>query len=730
MKTYAYGFPRLGKNREYKKSLEDFWQGNISEKGLKEAVSGIDQQRQNFYKQFVDIFPSGEMTLYDNILDTAVMFGVCPFENLQEYFEYARGRNALEMMKFFGTNYHYLVPVIPKGFKFNLAYNKLLEYKKNLSGNNPAYFIGPFTFLKLSRVKGGFNSLLDSLCRQYKNAFGRLKKQGVKFFHIDEPAFVLDLTKSEINLITKVYKKYFLPFKQNIYLFTYYESVSWLKDLFSLPSAAIGLDFVSDSQNLKTLQKTGFPKDKILVAGIINGRIPDRADILERVDFLKRLESVKGLSRENIYISNAMPLFHIPVTLDNEKSLTPAKKKYLSFAAEKLYELSLLKDVLSGRRAKEAGKWAGTAKKQRQSLSSDNKTFNTLSLREDYFTKRRKLQDKFLGLPLFPSTTIGSFPQDKELRQMRLKFRKNKIPAAVYNKFIEKKISSLIELQEKMGLDVFVHGEFERSDMVEFFAQKLGGIITTDRGWVISYGSRVYRPPIIIGPIKRKKPLTLKEILYAQSLTSRPVKGIFTGPVTILAWSYNLRRNEDSKVAFELAGALNQEARDLVKKGIKIIQIDEPAIKERMPLKEKKRKSYFSWAVRAFNLTAKLPDKIQVHTHMCYSEFSDIIFWIMKMNFDVITIEASRSRGGITAAFKKVKFSRQIGPGVWDIHSKYPAEEEVMREIMKKSVRIFGKDKVWVNPDCGLKTRGWEEVIISLRKIVDLAKTLRTRYGR
>jgi 5-methyltetrahydropteroyltriglutamate--homocysteine methyltransferase len=726
MYTYAYGFPRLGKNREFKTYVERFWGGQITEEDLIANMNRIEEERLLTYRQYIDYFPLGEFTYYDNIFDTSLVFGVYKFRNLKEYFEYARGRKALELKKYFNTNYHYLVPHIPKDKRFKLAWNKPLFYFNTFSSfsDNPIFLIGPYTFLKLCRIEDDFGAAFGRLCEAYKDLFCQLFKRGVHSIHLEEPYFTLDVSNKEVKMIKEGFKA-LLKNKLKVNLITYYESINFLKELYQLPFYSIGLDFVAGQDNISILKRIGFPKERNLICGVVDGRGVRRSDIFQKARLLDCIRKITKLDPERVYLSNSAPLFSLPVTLENENFLKSSIRARLSFAKERLYELSLIKKVLLGN-TQEAKEWCKGAKFKE--FKERRKEFDTLSLKEKDFLKRRRTHSRILNLPLLPTTTIGSFPQDRELRKIRAKYRKRLISPKSYQHFIKEKIKNLIHFQERVNLDVLVHGEFERTDMVEFFAQQLKGFATTENGWIISYGTRVYRPPIIYDTIQRTRPLTLDQINYAQSLTSKPVKGIFTGPVTILAWSYNLVDVPLFRVAFDLAEALNQEARDLVRNNIKVIQIDEPAIREFSPLKKSKRSFYFSWAVRAFNLVARLPQRIQIHTHMCYSNFSDIIEWIKKMNFDVITIEAAREGAKIIDAFKDIKFLRQIGPGVWDIHSKLPADKKTIKEVLDKALEVFGKEKVWLNPDCGLKTRDWPEVEVSLKRIVRVAKEYRKKF--
>ncbi len=730
MKIYAYGFPRLGENREFKKYVESFWKEKVSQSELYQNIRILESRRLSLYKEYGADFPLSEMTLYDQMLDQCFMFGVCPHNrDLRNYFDFARGKNALEMKKFFNTNYHYLVPRIRKNTVFSMMWNKPLEYYRKFNDySSRVYLIGPFTFLKLSRFEKGVDlwKKLEGLLKVYRKLFSELEKEGVESVHLDEPGFVLEIPLKEFKLVRKLYGDFFSDLDIEINIFTYYESVDHLGELLNFPLKGVGLDFVYGEKNLKVLESLGFKKGLKLFCGIIDGRSPGRCNILEKKLLVEKILAVKNVSGDNLILANSCPLYHLPWSLEREKKLPANIKNRLSFAREKLYELKLLSDALQGKNLSLAKKWSKYAPR---TALPDKKVLSTLTLKPREFLKRRKIQDKILKLPLFPTTTIGSFPQDEEVRKIRALYRKRKIPSSEYRSFINKKIFYLVKYQEEKGLDVLVHGEFERTDMVEFFAQKLSGFATTDGGWVISYGTRVYRPPIIYALPRRHKPLTMREILYAQSLTPRPVKGMLTGPTTILNWSYNVSGYSSSRVAYALGRALNQEVKDLSKKGIKIIQIDEPAFREGVPLKRDKAKYYFTWAVRSFNLASRVKPQVQIHTHMCYSEFGEILPWILKLNFDVITIEAVRSKGRIIDDFRRVKFRRQIGPGVWDIHSvKIPAVKE-MKSIIERALKVLGPRDLWINPDCGLKTRSWDEVGPSLENMVSLARMLREKYN-
>ena len=721
MKTYAYGFPSLGKNREYKKLIESYWDKETTESELRDGIDKLEKVRLDTYEKYVDKFPVGEITLYDNMLDTALMLGLYRCETLDDYYNLCNGKNALEMTKWFNTNYHYLVPDFGSSSiapMFSVSWNKpkqaLEQHKRGIP-----YLIGPFTFLKLSKdiEHGKFGEYLLALADTYRELI-----EGFDEVHIDEPAFVMELTGEEIKLIVELYKE-IGGRGCAINLFTYYDSVDFLEDLYKLPVKAIGLDFINGDGNLEKIKRYGFPKDKTLIAGIVNGRNVWRTDIK------KSLETLKELSRyaKDVVISNASPLYHLPITIRGE-GLDERLLAKLSFAEERLYELKLIARAYEG---DEEGirEWN---RKTADFGINDKVRERVRSLKEPDFLRetphlnRVRKQKEVLDLPLFPVSTIGSFPQTAEVRQKRAGFRAGRVSEEEYRSFIREKISELIKLEDKLGLDVLVHGEFERTDMVEFFAEKLDGIATTKKGWIVSYGTRGYRPPIIYGDISRPIPMTTEEIAFAQSLTGKPVKGMLTGPVTMISWSFVREDIPTSEVAYQIALCLQEEIGDYQRNGIKIVQIDEPAFRERAPIKRRNWDEYFDWATRSFRLSSsQAKPETQIQTHMCYSEFGEIISQIAQMDFDVITIETSRSKGDIIKYFEKADFDRQIGLGVWDIHSPAIPSIDDMREVVTRALKVFPKENFWINPDCGLKTRRWEEVIPSLRNLVDLAKELR-----
>ncbi|MEO2083238.1 MAG: 5-methyltetrahydropteroyltriglutamate--homocysteine S-methyltransferase [Desulfurobacteriaceae bacterium] len=718
MKTYAYGFPRLGKQREFKKLIEGYWGGKVTESELLQGIEGLEETREKTYRRYVSSFPRGEMTLYDHMLDAAILHGVYKVENLDDYFHLCRGKNALEMTKWFNTNYHYLVPDFEGRVPdFSLS---PLPWNKYKSGEENVYIIAPFTFLKLSKglKREYFREALKELTSLVVEF---IREKGFKSVHLDDPALVMELTDDEWSAVEKAYS-IFADVDAKINLFTYYDSVDRLELLFNLPLSGIGIDLIHDrGENYSQLKK--LKTDKTVFLGIVDGRNVWRCDVTRVASLAKEFSG-----DFNVVITNAAPLFHLPVSLEGA-TLHEKLLRKVAFAEEKLKELSLIAEV--------AGGYNDAAKEWTKDLhvsfglDEDVKSRVKSLTEEDFkrkvpYSERRKIQQEILKLPLFPTTTIGSFPQTEEVRRVRLLYRKGKLDEGSYKTFIRGEIAKAIQIQEDLGLDVLVHGEFERTDMVEFFAEKLEGIATTGNGWVISYGTRCYRPPIIYGDVKRTKAMTVEEVAFAQSLTDKPVKGMLTGPVTIIAWSYVREDVPTSEVAYQIALAIKDEIKDYEKAGIKVVQIDEPAIREKAPIKKRHWDEYFDWALKSFRLCcSSAKPETQIHTHMCYSEFGEIMEYIVKMDFDAISIEASRSKGDILEAFEKVNFDRQIGLGVWDIHSPYVPSVEEMREIVERALKIIPKENFWINPDCGLKTRRWEEVIPALRNLVKLAMDLR-----
>ena len=737
------GYPRIGEKRELKKALESYWHGKITDEELLQTISFLQQRIWQTQKEAeIDFIPVGDFSLYDHMLDMAINFGFIPERfrqngvknDLDIYFNMARGAKdtpPLEMTKWFDTNYHYLVPEIDT--EPQLLENRLLtliQKAKSLNIQPKPVLVGPYTFLKLSKASEEKNKfwVLPKLLEVYKEVLRELAEAGIKWVQIDEPGLVLDITSEEIETVKDIYHK-LSSIGINIMLQTYFEGVSFYPEVANLPVQGIGLDFVRSDDNLENIKKYGFPSDKVLGLGIINGRNVWRTNLNHIFQLAK--EIIEITTPRAIFVQPSCSLLHLPVTIELETKIAPEVKKILAFAKERLQEVAILTRALRKGKLPE-GIYAGSPEvhplkevKERiaQLKSEDFK-------RTESYEKRSSKQQKKLNLPLFPTTTIGSFPQTKDVRQQRAKFRRGEITKEEYTQFLREKMAFCIGIQEGLGLDVLVHGEFERSDMVEYFAQKMTGFITTQNGWVQSYGSRCVRPPIIYADVSRPEPMTVNKISYAQSLTQKPVKGMLTGPVTILNWSYVREDIPKNEVAYQIALALRDEVLDLEKAGIKIIQIDEPAFREGLPLKKEKRKSYLDWAVKAFRLSnAPVKPQTQIHTHMCYSEFKDIIEAIDAMDADVISIECSRSKGDIISIFEAYHYKRGIGLGTYDIHSpRIPTKEEILI-ILKRCLKVLNFRQLWVNPDCGLKTRQWEEVIPSLRNMVEVARNLRDSFS-
>ncbi len=715
MKSVAYGFPRIGRKREYKSIVESFWKQDSSaaaEQKLMKGLLGVQEAMLEAYRTAgVDEFAIGEMSSYDPMLDHAVMLGLYRPANFREYYDLCRGGQALEMTKWFNTNYHYLVPEFGNKLP-DLALNPDYAAAKG----EPRYFIGPYTFLRLSKGVKDFAASLEAVTAIYaENLRGR------KQVHIHEPAFVQDVSAADVALIEKTYQT-LAQSGAEITLFSYYGGVDFLPKLYGLPVAALGLDFVRGAENLAEIADKGFPADKTLIAGLINGRSVWRTDVGKAVETLRMLSG----KAEKLAVSNAAPLYHLPVTLAGE-NLAPELTARLAFAVEKLDEIALTAKVFAGEaqwKAPALSAYGQRADVQKRVKALREKDF----ARQPAFAERQKTQREHLNLPLFPTTTIGSFPQTAEVRRARLRYRKGEMSAAEWEQFVKQTIGETIKIQEEIGLDVLVHGECERTDMVEFFAEKMEGVAFTGHGWVLSYGTRGYRPPIIFGDITRSQVMTVNEIAYAQSLTGKPVKGMLTGPITIIAWSFVRDDIPVHEVAYQLGLALQDEVSDYEKAGISIVQIDEPAFREMAPNKKRDWADYFDWAVKAFRLcSAKAKAQTQIHSHMCYAEFNDIIDQIQAMDFDAISIEASRSRGEVIASFEASTFDREVGIGVYDIHSPSIPAAETMHEVLARSARAVPEKNIWVNPDCGLKTRGWKEVLPALRNMVSAAEKIRAK---
>ncbi len=754
MKSTILGFPRIGKKRELKFAVENFWRGEIDEPELQKVAAHLRRDHLLLQKRAgIDYLTSNDFSFYDQMLDMSCTLGAIPERynfkgkevDLKTYFQMARGDKdvtAMEMTKWFDTNYHYIVPEFSKNQNFSIkSYKYLREYteSKKLLFNTRPVFIGPLTFLLLGKNKFEEESTLvhlDKVLPLYQKIINDLEKEGASWIQFDEPILSLDLKEDEKKALIYSYKQ--LSSKKGgvkLFLTSYFEDYGQNSKLFPLLDVdAIHFDLCAGTNNLESIKSIDL-KEKVVSLGIVDGRNIWRNHLAQSI--AKINEVLPSLCNENVWLSTSCSLLHSPYDLNFEKKIDQEIKNWLSFSVQKLEEVSIIKDyfkkgIKSVEQLLKINDYAMRSKKNSLKVNrievkeKVSKITGTMLKRKSEFKKRKLTQEKALGLPKFPTTTIGSFPQTKEVRTMRSSFKKGKIPLQEYTNFIQKKTQETLKIQEDLGLDVLVHGEFERNDMVEYFGELIEGFAFTINGWVQSYGSRCVKPPIIYGDLKRTSPMTVGWSSYAQSLTKKPVKGMLTGPVTMLKWSFVRNDIPYDQVSKQMALVLRDEVNDLEDAGIKIIQIDEPALKEAMPLKSSKWSEYFNWSIQSFRLCSSgIKDETQIHTHMCYSEFNDIIDNIAALDADVISIETSRSQMELLEAFKNFQYPSGIGPGVYDIHSPRVPTKDEMKELLTKAKEYLNSDQLWVNPDCGLKTRGWKEVTASLYKMVEAAKELR-----
>lgn len=753
MKTATIGYPRVGTLRELKFAAEKYFAGVLPKAELQETAALLRKTHwQMHINNGIDFIPSNDFSFYDNMLDTAVLLDVVPkryrslqLDPLEEYFAMARGYQglngdvkALAMKKWFNTNYHYIVPEIEDDTEISPAgtkpFDEFLEAKKLGIVTKPV-IIGAFTFLKLTRFTG--NKTAVDCTKDIITAYGEILKKfndlGAEWIHFDEPGMVMDLTADDIALLNRIYGG-ILSARGNIkvHLQTYFGDIrDCYQEVISLPFNGIGLDFIEGTSTLELVKRFGFPADKTLFAGLVNGKNIWRNNYERTLRILGELEKTGS----HIVLSTSCSLLHVPHTLRNEVSLADDYKKHFAFAEEKLAELADLKKITAGNTPAETPEYMENSRLFKESRfardASVQAVVSSLSqedfIRHPAFYEREKIQKAVFNLPLLPTTTIGSFPQTAEVKANRSSFKAGKITLQQYIGFNKKKIAECVGLQEKIGLDVLVHGEFERNDMVEYFGECLDGFLFTEKAWVQSYGTRCVKPPVIWGDISRSKPMTVDYIVYAQSLTKKYMKGMLTGPVTILNWSFPREDISLKECAYQIALAIRAEVLDLEANGIKIIQIDEAALREKLPLRKSDwHRGYLDWAIPAFRLVhSGVKAETQIHTHMCYSEFSDIIKDIDDMDADVITFEASRSDLAIIDVLNRCGFKTAAGPGVYDIHSpRIPSTVEIKAALFKMLEKI-PKEKLWVNPDCGLKTRGNAETVPSLQNLVDAAREVR-----
>ncbi len=764
MQTHILGYPRIGGNRELKKACEQYWSGKISLEELLKAGKNIRQHNWQLQKDAgIDLIPSNDFAFYDQVLDMTLTVGAVPERyhdvmlnksnnELDLYFAMARGYQkngldvtAMEMTKWFDTNYHYIVPEFKKNQQFQLFSNKIVNefYEAKDAGiKTKPVIIGAVSYLLLGKEKeAGFEriDLIKNLLPVYIELLKKLEAHGAEWIQFDEPFLALDLTDKDRQAYEYVYKEIKKQFPNlNILIANYFDCYGDnLKTALALPVDALHLDLVRCPSQLDDILNAGnLPSGMKLSLGVVDGRNIWKNDFQQSLEIINK--AIYKIGAERIFIAPSCSLLHSPCDLDFETKLNPEIKQWLAFAKQKVDEVVTLKHLVTPEENKtaleklKANQLAVESRKTSKLIHNDkvkqrvNAITEADAKRQNVFSVRKDKQHKALNLPLFPTTTIGSFPQTTEVRTWRAKFKKGEINAQQYDTLLKEETEKTIRWQEETGIDVLVHGEFERNDMVEYFGEQLDGFVFTQNGWVQSYGSRCVKPPIIFGDVHRPNPMTVYWSAYAQSLTKKHVKGMLTGPVTILQWSFVRNDQPRSQTCTQIALAIRDEVVDLEKAGIKVIQIDEPAIREGLPLRKSDWQNYLQWAVRAFRISASgVKDETQIHTHMCYSEFNDIIQNIADMDADVITIECSRSQMELLDAFAEFKYPNEIGPGVYDIHSPRVPSKKEMVDLLEKAKAVIPADQLWVNPDCGLKTRHWEETKKALIEMVNAAKEMR-----
>lgn len=743
------GFPRIGHQRDLKIALEQYWKAEISADQLMEKAAKLRERHWKLQMSAgITHIPSNDFSLYDQVLDCALMVGAIPsrYQNddlLQAYFGMARGNRenvALEMTKWFDTNYHYIVPELSAETVFKLTSLKPLEefnQAKSLGILTRPVLIGPLSFLLLSKMRDHSNrlALLPQLLSVYREMISKLKEAGAEWIQIDEPYLVCDLDEQTKDAYKQAYASLTKDSGINYLLTTYFGALSDNLELAAhLPVEGLHVDLVRAPEQLAIVCET-LPKNKWLSLGLIDGRNIWKNDLGASEEIMKEALEKHG---EKLMIGPSCSLLHAPVDLNTETKLDAELLNWLAFATQKLSEIHLLAQSANGRRDDQAFKTNAMMMKERLSSQRIHNLEVKRALaavtpdmmkRKLPFQARIRLQQDALHLPLLPTTTIGSFPQTKEVREMRSRFKKGELTEQQYEQFLEDNIRTAMHWQDEIGIDVPVHGEFERNDMVEYFGEQLQGFAFTEYGWVQSYGSRCVKPPIIYGDISRPHPMTVRFSAYAQKQTKKPVKGMLTGPVTILQWSFVRNDQPRATTCRQIALAIRDEVQDLEAAGIQIIQIDEPALREGLPLRRADWKSYLKWAIESFQLSScGVKNETQIHTHMCYCEFNDIIEDIAALDADVISIETSRSAMELLDAFVQYKYPNDIGPGVYDIHSPRVPNQAEMEQLLNKALQVLTKQQLWVNPDCGLKTRSWAEVKPALEAMVCAAKALREKY--
>ena len=756
------GFPRIGANRELKWAVESYWAGKTDEVALTQTAADIRKANWQYQQsQGLDHIPSNDFSLYDQVLDTAVMVGAIPPRyghsggpvGLGTYFAMARGTggandpggmSAMEMTKWFDTNYHYIVPEFEAKQKFTLSSTKAVDEfleAKALGIHTRPVLVGPVSFLMLGKSKDeGLDnlSLLDNLLPSYEEVLRKLSEAGAEWVQIDEPYLGLKQDGAQRAAFGRAYAQLAASSPQlKLLVAVYFSGVrDNLQTALGLPVAGLHVDMVRGPEQLDDLLPK-LPTTMSLSLGVVDGRNVWKTDLSKALATVEK--AVLTIGSDRVLIGPSCSMLHSPVNLDFETGLDDEMKSWLAFAHQKVTEIATIANAINKGKKSVADEFADNAKameSRRTSPRIHNQPVKqrsaaveeTMLVRASPFAERQKTQRESLKLPDFPTTTIGSFPQTGAIRKARAGHRKGEITDDQYQVFLKEEIANAIRFQEQVGLDVLVHGEAERNDMVEYFGEQLDGYISTRNGWVQSYGSRGVKPPIIFGDVSRPKPMTVDWITYAQSLTTKPVKGMLTGPITMLEWSFVRDDQPRSETAKQLALAIRDEVTDLEAAGINVIQIDEPALREGLPLRQEDWADYLRWAVDSFRLAASgVGDRTQVHTHMCYAEFNDIIEAIGELDADVISIESSRSDMELLDAFGKYQYPNEIGPGVYDIHSPRVAGPAEMEDLLGKALEVLSPDQLWVNPDCGLKTRRWEEVEPSLEHMVEAAKAMRLK---
>jgi 5-methyltetrahydropteroyltriglutamate--homocysteine methyltransferase len=747
------GFPRIGVRRELKKATEAYWKGEILQSELLATAKDIRLTHWKMQKDAgIAHIPSNDFSFYDQMLDMSCLLGVVPERykwdgsaiNLDTYFAMARGNKdapAMEMTKWFDTNYHYIVPELVENQKFLLSTSKVFdEFNEAKAAGilTRPVLVGPITFLHQAKKKGEWSrtTLLPGLIAAYTQILQKLQQSGAEWVQLDEPYLVLDLE----NKCREAYKQAYAELAQaapglKILVTTYFGDLGKNLDLATgLPVAALHIDLKRGEGQLDAVlaKMTG---DKILSVGVVDGRNIWRNNLAKSLESVN--QAVAKLGSERVWVAPSCSMLHSPIDLDQETQMDQQLKSWLAFGKQKLAEIATItkganggdisaelkaSDVVAKDRATSPRIHNPDVQARMKSLSA------SMYERKSKFPERQKVQRAALNLPSFPTTTIGSFPQTKEIREARAAFKKGRLDAVAYDEAMKREIEQAVRFQEETGIDVLVHGEPERNDMVEYFGEQMAGYTFSQNGWVQSYGSRYVKPPIIFGDVSRPKPMTVAWSAYAQSLTNRPMKGMLTGPITMLFWSFVRDDQPKADTCTQIGLALRDEVVGLQNAGIKVIQIDEPAIREGLPLRRADWAEYLKWAVNAFRISAAgVEDTTQIHTHMCYSEFNDIIDSIAALDADSISIETSRSQMELLEAFVNYKYPNEIGPGVYDIHSPRIPSVAEMVELLEKAAKVIDPDLLWVNPDCGLKTRGWAEVKPALQNMVQAAKDVRAR---